>query len=51
MAERGSERKPPVFIVGAPRSGTTLLRNLLNRHAKLAICGETRFYLDVYKRR
>jgi len=43
--------KPPVFIVGSPRSGTSLLRNLLNRHPNLAICGETRFYGDVYKRR
>jgi hypothetical protein len=45
------QRKPPVFIVGSPRSGTTLLRNLLNRHPSLAICGETRFYGYVYKRR
>jgi hypothetical protein len=43
--------KPPVFIVGSPRSGTSLLRNLLNRHPNLAISGETRFYGDVYKRR
>jgi len=49
MGERG--RKPPVFIVGSPRSGTTLLRNLLSRHPNLAICGETRFYMDVYQRR
>lgn len=44
-------RKPPVFIVGSPRSGTNLLRNLLNRHPSLAICHETRFYGYVYKRR
>jgi hypothetical protein len=43
--------KPPVFIIGSPRSGTTLLRNILSRHPALAICGETRFFADVYKRR
>ncbi len=43
--------RPPVFIVGAPRSGTTLLRNALNRHPSLAICGETQFYRYVYSRR
>jgi|SRR5579862_1138179 len=43
--------KPPVFIVGAPRSGTTFLRNLLSRHPTLAICGETRFFSEIYQHR
>lgn len=33
--------KGPVFIVGMPRSGTTLLRSLFNAHPSLAIAGET----------
>jgi Sulfotransferase family len=44
-------RKPPVFIVGAPRSGTTLLRRILNRHPALAVCEEIRFFEEIYARR
>ena len=33
----------PVFIVGCPRSGTTLLRNLLSSHPHLAFRGESHF--------
>jgi len=43
--------KPPIFIVGSPRSGTTLLHSLINRHPSIAISGETRFFADIYKRR
>jgi hypothetical protein len=31
----------PIFIVGCGRSGTTLLRLIINRHPELAIFGET----------
>lgn len=36
----------PFFIVGCGRSGTTLLRTLLNRHKKIAIPLESLFIID-----
>jgi hypothetical protein len=42
---------PPVFIVGATRSGTSLLRQMLNRHPALAICYESYFLRLVYQKR
>ena len=48
-----SEKKklsPPVFIVGAPRSGTTLLAVLLDRHSNIAIGPETQFFTEFIPR-
>ena len=36
--------KSPIFIVGAPRSGTTLLAAMLNGHSSLACGPETQFF-------
>lgn len=35
--------RPPIFIVGAPRSGTTLLRDLLRSHPAISITPESHF--------
>jgi hypothetical protein len=40
----------PVFIVGTPRSGTTLTAKILGRHSRLFMPGETHFFDDVYAR-
>ncbi|MFB6347649.1 MAG: sulfotransferase [bacterium] len=39
--------KPPIFIVGAPRSGTTLLSKILNEHSDIHITIETHFFEEV----
>lgn len=36
--------RSPIFIVGMPRSGTTLLSSVLNAHPQIAITPETHFY-------
>lgn len=40
----------PVFIVGAPRSGTTMLRLMLNAHPRIAIPFESDFIPKFYDR-
>lgn len=40
----------PVFVIGCPRSGTTLLTLMLSSHSRLAIPPETRFLVPVYRR-
>jgi hypothetical protein len=39
-----AECPPPIFIVGAPRSGTTLLATLLSSHSQISCGAETHFF-------
>lgn len=41
-----TEQSDPFFIVGCGRSGTTLLRVMLNRHSELAVPLESLFLID-----
>lgn len=41
------EQVQPVFIIGTFRSGTTLLRFLLNSHSKICVPPETKFLADI----
>lgn len=36
----------PIFVVGAPRSGTTILSVLLDRHSRISIPPETQFFTE-----
>lgn len=40
-------RDPLVFVVGCPRSGTTLLQRILDHHPELAIANDTHFVTRV----
>jgi len=46
---RGTSRKPFPFVVGMNRSGTTLLRMMLDAHPELTIPPETHFVPDTIK--
>ena len=41
----------PIFVVGCPRSGTTMLQLMLHAHPRIAIPPENRFLLPAYHRR
>lgn len=41
----------PIFIVGAPRSGTTLVARILGQHQDVASLGESHFFEDIWSRR
>jgi hypothetical protein len=42
---------PYVFIVGCPRSGTTLLRRMVDAHPDIAVIDETHWITHLYERR
>lgn len=46
----GLARKPPVFLLGSQRSGTTMLRLMMNNHPNLAIPHETAF-ITIYDKK
>ncbi|MBG0562113.1 sulfotransferase family protein [Actinoplanes aureus] len=41
----------PIFVVGCPRSGTTMLQLMLHAHPRIALPPENRFLLPAYSRR
>lgn len=45
-SEGACEDGTPVFILGMPRSGTTLVETILSSHPKIAGAGELTFWMD-----
>jgi len=41
----------PIFVVGPPRSGTTLTATILGRHSRIFMGGENHFFEEVFSRR
>jgi hypothetical protein len=48
--QSSSDSRAPVFVVGASRSGTNLLRAILNRHSEIWIPAETHYFDDLRPR-
>jgi len=46
-----SDDYAPIFIVGSPRSGTTLTAEILGRHSRIFMPAENHFFEDIYARR
>lgn len=47
---RDDALEAPIFVVGPSRSGTALLRSILNQHAGIHIAGETHYFDDLRRR-
>ena len=48
VSARTTHEKPPFFIFGCPRSGTSLLSRMLGSHPNLAIPDESHLYNNIY---
>ena len=50
IGHRGSDSNRPIFVIGMPRSGTTLVERILAAHSKVMGCGERETLRDFVRR-
>lgn len=50
MTASTEPRESPIFVVGPSRSGTTMMRLLLNKHGRVWVAGETHYFDDLRPR-
>lgn len=49
LTPRELRQSDPIFIVGCPRSGTTLLASIFDRHSQMAVTPESIFFRHFWK--
>lgn len=48
--KRGYESNEPIFIVGMPRTGTTLVERILSQHTEVTTAGELDYFGSLFKK-
>lgn len=51
VTDRGTDKLTPIFIVGLPRSGSTLLEQMLSSHEEIETAGEVHYLADILVRK
>lgn len=49
QSNRFNTQQTPIFVVGLPRTGTTLVERILSSHSEIHSAGELNFFADIVK--
>jgi tetratricopeptide (TPR) repeat protein len=50
IGDRGTRHPVPIFVLGMPRSGTTLIEQIISSHSRITGAGELGFINDIVRR-